>query len=61
MGANVFDALQIANWQRADKSPRPTPLQRPGDERRAAAKGAAIEARAKAFAARQGAPKTEEG
>lgn len=53
--ASVFDALQIANWQRADKAPRPQPLTRPGDAHRASVKGAAIEAKAKAFAARQAA------
>lgn len=60
--ASVFDALQIANWQRADKAPRPQPMQRPGDAHRANVKGAAIEARAKAFAARQAAtPPTPAG
>ena len=51
--ASVFDALNLANWQRADKAPRPKPIPRPGDERRTSVQAAAIEAKAKAFAARQ--------
>lgn len=53
MTASVFDALQIANWQRADNAQRPQPFPRPGDAHRDSVKAAAIEARAKAFASRQ--------
>jgi hypothetical protein len=54
MSANVFDALQVANWQRGGgKGDKPTPVRRPGEKSRAEAKKSAIAARAAAFAARQ--------
>lgn len=59
IAAFLADAIQIGNWQRGDgKGPKPKPFPRPGDKARADRRSVAIEAKAKAFAARHAAPPT---
>lgn len=54
MLANVGDVLVGANWQRGGgEGPKPTPVPRPGDERRASGRTAAMRAQAAAFRSRQ--------
>lgn len=54
MAANLFDVLQLANWQRGGgKGDKPAPVRRPGEKSKAEAKKSTIAARAAAFAARQ--------
>jgi hypothetical protein len=51
--AGVVDELRVANWQRTDrKSPVPKPIPRPGDGAQIGPRDG-IEARARAFRARQ--------
>ena len=53
--ASVFDALNLANWQRSgdSKAKAPKPIPRPSDAREADVKADRLEARALAFKARQ--------
>jgi len=57
LAALQVDVAQLANWQRGGgEGPKPKPISRPGDDLRATVRGRAIEAKAKAFLARQSAP-----
>ena len=54
LAAFQADVGQVANWQRGGgEGPRPKPLPRPGDARKAQEKGDRIRAQARAFEARQ--------